>query len=134
MIIRHNLGEWNIFKINGIHLLYLNVHSLLLKTDELSYKAKLSNAANIGIAESKLDNYIPDSEIQMDNYQILHCDRNRKGRGVSCYVRNDLSYVEKDFFPEEIENIFFEIFLPKTKPITVRIIYRPLTKAISYKL
>ena len=28
-------------------------------------------------------------------------------------------------FPEEIENIFFEILLPKTKPVTVRIIYQP---------
>ena len=43
--------------------------------------------------------------------------------GVACYVRNNLSYIEKDFFPEKIENIFFEILLPKTKPITVRIIY-----------
>ena len=36
-----------------------------------------------------------------------------------------LIVLEKDFFPEEIENIFFEILLPKTKPITVGIIYRP---------
>ena len=30
-----------------------------------------------------------------------------------------------DFFHEEFENIFFEILLPKTKPMTVGIIYRP---------
>ena len=36
-----------------------------------------------------------------------------------------LIVLEKDFFPEEIENIFFEISLPKTKPITVGCIYRP---------
>ena len=34
-----------------------------------------------------------------------------------------MSYIEKDFFPEEIENMFSEILLPKTKPITVGIIY-----------
>ena len=40
-------------------------------------------------------------------------------------MRNELIYIEKDFFPEEIENIFSEILLPKNKPITVGIIYRP---------
>ena len=45
--------------------------------------------------------------------------------GGACYVRNDLSYIEKIFFPEEIKNIFFDILLPKTKPITVRTIYQP---------
>ena len=40
-------------------------------------------------------------------------------------MRNELSCIEKDFFPEEIENIFSEILLPKNKPITVGIIYRP---------
>ena len=57
----------------------------------------------MGIADSKLDNYILDSKIQIDNYQILRYDRNRKGERVASYVRNDLSYIEKDFFPEEIE-------------------------------
>ena len=64
--------------MKGLHLLHLNVNSLLPKIDELSYIAKLSNAAVIGITESKLDNCILDSEIEIDNYQILHCNRNRK--------------------------------------------------------
>ena len=34
----------------------------------------------------------------------------------------------KNFFPNVIENIFFEILLPKTTPITVRIMYRPLSQ------
>ena len=120
-----NLKEWDKFKIKGVHLLHLKVNSLLPKIDEFRYIAKLSNTAIIGIIESKLDNCVLDSEIQIDNYQILRFDRNRKGGGVACYVRNDLSYIEKDFFSEEIENIFFEILLLKTKPITVKIIYQP---------
>ena len=38
--------------------------------------------------------------------------RNRKW-GVAYYVRNSLSCIKKNFFPEEIGNIFFEIPLPK---------------------
>ena len=99
-----NFTGWDIFKIKGLHLLHLNVNSLLPKIHELRYIAKLSNAVAIGITESKLDSCILDSEIQIDNYQILRCDRSRKG-GVA--LRNDLSYIEKDVFPEEIENTFF---------------------------
>ena len=105
-----NLKEWDIFKIKGLHLLHLNVNSLLPKINELRYIAKFSNADVIGITESKLDNCILDSEIEIDNYQILCCDRNRKEGRVVCYVGNDLSYIKKDFFPEEIEKIFFEIY------------------------
>ena len=94
--------------------------------DEFKYIAKHSNIAVIGIAESKLDNCILDFQICiLDNYQILHCDRKRKDGRIVCYVTNDLSYIEKEFLPEEIENTFFEILLPKTKPITVGIIYCP---------
>ena len=93
-----NLKEWDKFKMKGLHRVHLNVNSLLPKIDEIGYMAKLSNAGVIGITESKLDNRILDSEIQIDNYQILRCDRNRKGGGVACYVRNGLSYIEKDFF------------------------------------
>lgn len=37
----------------------------------------------------------------------------------------DLSRSKKNLFPEEIENILFEILLPRTKAITVRITYWP---------
>ena len=58
-----------------------------MKTDELRYIANLSNAAVIGITESKLDDYILDSEIQIDNYQILHCDGIGKGKGRGCLCK-----------------------------------------------
>ena len=47
------------------------------------------------------------------------------GGGVECYIGNDISYVQKDFFLNVIENILFEILLPKTTPIIVGIIHRP---------
>ena len=120
-----NTTEWDIFKTKGLHLMHLNINSLLPKIDELRHMARLSNAAVIGICESKLDKSITNSEILIDNYDLLRCDRNRNGGGVACYIRNDLSYTQKNLFPNDIENIYFEIHLPKTKPITVGIVYRP---------
>ena len=98
---------------------------MLPKIDELRNIAKLSNAAVIGITESKLDDSVLSSEIHIDNYNTLRCDRSRHGGEVVCHIRNDLSFDVKPFFPPEIENVFFEILLPNTKPIVVGIIYRP---------
>ena len=60
-----------------------------------------------------------DPEISIDSYNILRCDRNRQGGLIVCYVRNDLSYNTLSVFPHEVENIFFEILLPNSRPITV---------------
>ena len=118
-------SEWNVIRSKGIHLIHLNINSLLPKTDEIRYIAERTKAAVIGITESKLDESIFQSEIEIGNYDLLRCDRNRNGGGVACYIRSDISYVQKNFFPNVIENIFFEILLPKTTPITVRVMYRP---------
>ena len=118
-------NEWSVFNSRGLHFIHLNINSLLPKIDELRNIAKLSNAAVIGISESKLDDSVLSFEIHIDNYNTLRCDWNRHGGGVVCYIRNDLSYDVKSFFPPEIENSFFEILLPNTKPIIVGIIYRP---------
>ena len=117
-----NTTKWDIFKTKGLHLMHLNINCLLPKIDELSHMARLSNDAVIGICESKLDKSI----INSDNYDLLRCDRNRNRVGVACYyIIHDLSYTKKNLFPNDIENVFFEIHLPKTKPITVGIVYRP---------
>ena len=72
--------------------MHLNINSLLPKIDELRHMARLSNAAVIRISESKLDKSITNSEILIDNYDLLHCDRNRNGGGAAWYKRNDLTY------------------------------------------
>ena len=45
-------NEWNVFKSKGLHLIHLNISSLLPKTDKLQYIANSSNAAVIGISDS----------------------------------------------------------------------------------
>ena len=113
----------NAFKASGLHFIHININSLLAKIEELCRIACQSNAAAIGISESKLDNSIFDLEIEIDGYNILHFNRNRQGRRVACYERNDLSFTKRIYFPHDIETIFIEIFLPKTKPKRVGIVY-----------
>ena len=84
-----------------------------------------TKAAVIKTTEYKLAESVFQSEIIIDNYNLLRCDRNRNNGSVACYIRSDISYVRKDLFPNFIKNTFFEILLPKTTPITVGIMYRP---------
>ena len=127
-------SKWSVFNSKGLHFIYLKVNSLLPKIGKLRNIAKLSNATVIGIGESKLNNSILSSEIHIDNYNTLHCDRNRHGWGVVCYTRNNLSFDIKPFFPPEIENVFFEILLPKIKAIVLWIIYLPRSHSESENL
>ena len=48
--------KWNIFNKHGLHMIHLNINSVLSKTDELRVIGKKSKAAVIGVTESKLDN------------------------------------------------------------------------------
>ena len=52
-------------------------------------------------------------------------------RNIS-YIRNNVSYniTFKSYFPRDIENLFFEMFLPYAKPILIGTIYRPPNEAI----
>ena len=60
-----------LFRSNGIHLIHLNVYSLLPKIDEIRYIAERTKAAVIGITKSKLGESISHLEIQIENYNSL---------------------------------------------------------------
>ena len=130
---QHNYDQWAVFKKIGLHFVHINVNSLLPKTDELRYIAKLSEAAVIDISESKLDDSVLSSEIQIENYDLIRSDRNRHGGGVACFIRSDFSYNTKSFVPSEIKNTFIEIFLPHSKPRVVGTIYHPQSQGIFNK-
>ena len=75
--------------------MHININSLPSKIDEPGYIAKLSEAAVIGISESKLDSSVLSSEIQIENYDLICSDINRNGGGIACFIRNDLSHNTK---------------------------------------
>ena len=94
------------------------------KIDELRHIAKTSKVSVIGITETKLDESVLNSEVNIEGYNVLRLDRNRNGGGVACYIRNDISFNQLNIFPNEVENIFFDILLPNLHSITVGIFYR----------
>ena len=117
--------NWKVFNKQSLHLIHLNINSILSKINELHVIAKKSRASVKGITESRLDKTVLDEEINVDGYELARSDWNRHGGGVASYIRNDISFNVRGDFSSEIENIFLDIFLPKPKPILIWILYTP---------
>ena len=62
------VADWKAFNKRGLHLIHLNINSLLPKIDELWEVARKTRATVIGITESKLDGSVLDGEINIDAY------------------------------------------------------------------
>ena len=61
---------WKPFENKGLQFLHLN-NNILPKLDELKTIAGNTKAAIIGITESKVDNSLSDSEVEIPGYCIL---------------------------------------------------------------
>ena len=95
----------------------LNVNSLLKHIDEI--RLMLSNHVFdiLAINESKIDPSIPDSEINIPSYKSIRKDRNRNGGGVVIYVREQISFRDRnDLVSDGLEMICIEIERPHSKP------------------
>ena len=88
----HDNSKRKIFRKKGLHILHLNINSLLPKIDEMRFIAKQSNASTIGINEYELDSSILNSiELDIDDCNLIRLDCSRGGGGVAC-IRKSLSY------------------------------------------
>ena len=120
-----NDNKFELLRKRGFHFLVINVDSLLLKVNELRDVVGHTKPAILGITESKLDSSVSDQEVNISGYSILRSDRNRYGGGVACYVRADLCFNRRNVFSNSIENVFFDLLIPKLKPLSIGIFYRP---------
>ena len=96
------------------------------KVEELCNIAKCSNAAVIGITETKLDNTVYYSEVAIDRYSIVQNDRNRNDGSVACYIRSSICYSRKTCLSDKLENILIDLLFPKTKPLYPYIFFTSL--------
>ena len=121
----YNDDKFEPFRKRGLHFLHINVNSLLSKIDELRDVVGHTKPAILGITESKLDSSASDQDVNISGYSILRSDRNRYGGGVACYSRTDICFNRRSVFSNSIENVFFDLLIPKIKPLSIGIFYRP---------
>ena len=74
-----------------LRIIYYNARSRLPKLDELRAVTEAENPDNVCIVETWLSNEISDSELTINNYQILRLDRDRHGGGVIMYIHSSLT-------------------------------------------
>ena len=96
-----------------MHFIHVNVNSFLSKTEELRDAVGHTKPATLGITESKLDSSASDQKVNISGYSILRSGRNRYGGGVSCYIRAYLCFNRRNNFSNSIENVFFDLLIPK---------------------
>ena len=78
-----------------------------------------TKAAVVGISESWLD-HSTDEEIHNDGFCTLRNDGNREGGGVCTFKRNDIAFRNRDDLNHEsLEATWFELLMPKSKPIMI---------------
>ena len=63
--------------------------------------------------ETRLDNSILDCEVQIPDYDIIRCDRNRNGGGVAMYIKTVIPYIiRKDLSRDTLELFRIEVKKP----------------------
>ena len=126
---------YDCFKKKGLHIIHFNARSLLPKLVEVRTLAAESNAAIVCVTETWLDDSLMDSEIELPGYVVQRKDRERSGGGVCMYIRSDLAFNPRpELSTDQLETLWIEILLPKTKPILVCVCYRPPHQNDFYKL
>ena len=99
------------FLYYGLRFLHKNVNSLLSKIDELRHFVGRTKPGALGITESKLESSVSYQEVNISGYSILRSYSNRYGGGK--------------VFSNSIENVFFDLTIPRLKPLSIDIFYRP---------
>ena len=113
-------------KLKGFKIGHLNITSLIKHIEELRIFIHVQPFDILSINETRLDNSVDSTEVEIAGYEIVRRDRNRYGGGVAIYLRSNIPYtVRENLMPENMEIICLEINKPKSKPVFISTWYRP---------
>ena len=82
--------------MNGMYFIPININNPMPKIDEVRHIPNKTNASIIGISETKLDETILSSELEVDGYDLLRPDQSRRGGGAASYIKSSIVYSYKD--------------------------------------
>ena len=69
----------------------------------MRYIANITNASIVRICETKLDETILSSELEVHVYDLERLNQSRGGGGVTCYIKSLIAYSYKDSFCSNIK-------------------------------
>ena len=103
------------------------------KIHEVRCIAEISNASIVGISETKLDETILSSELDVDGYDVVRLNQSRGSGGVACFIKSSIAYSYKDSFCINTEN-FFLTFICQCPNQSYFVSYYCKRKTFSLKL
>ena len=80
-------NDWDVFKKRGMHFIHTNI----TRSSEVRCIANITNASIIGISETKLDETIFSSELEVDGYDLVRLDGSRREGGDACYIKSSIA-------------------------------------------
>ena len=111
----------------GLMVAYLNVNSVIRKFNELVVPMVDELVDIMCLAETRLDDTIPDSTIGVSNYKLHRNDGSKFAHGLLMYVRSDITHrrrKELEIYESGCQFIVLEIWLKKQKWFFVSV-YKP---------
>ena len=103
---------------------HLNIDSILPKIEQLGSLLINLHISVLRITERKLNNTANNAEVEIDGYNLIQYDRNKKGGAIGCYIKPNILFNYHGSHSENFENILIDILLPKSKPMALGLIYR----------
>ena len=93
MVAKMYTEDWKmeVFEKKGLHILHLNINSLLPKIDEFCYIVKQPNVSIIGLCKSKLYLFILNIELDIKSYDLIRMNCPRRGSWIECHIRKSKS-------------------------------------------
>ena len=112
---------------NRLVLGNLNINTINNKFDQLQYIIK-NNVDALVVTETKLDSSFPNGQFPINGLaRPFRRDRNKNGGGVMIFVRDDIptKEIRINFLPSDIECLFIEMNIRKTKWLIVGCYHPP---------
>ena len=106
---KEHYTDFNVLKTKDLSLICYNINRLYSKLDEIRYHVKTNFPVDIyGVVETFLNSTVDDTEICIDNYNIIRRDRvGSSGGGIVLYLKDNLSYKRRtDLEIPNIETLF----------------------------
>lgn len=110
----------------SFNIAHQNVCGLFTKKDFLVDFLNTNNVNLFGVTETLLNGSLLTSFLGIDGYSFERKDRDGKGGGVGVYIKNGTDYTRRlDLETKQVEGIWLEIKIKKSKSFIIGIIYRP---------